>query len=133
MANGGSSLLESLSKAIDEVNISNTTRGFRNQLLLYSYDVLNLLMQVVKLGECEIYSYNPDFDGDPFLEKGAMYDSHALCLLLVIISKLRCSNDKRMSCRWSFNFFFYNRKLKRIVSFRCCCLRLVYVLVLFLW
>lgn len=68
VVNGGNSLLETMSKAIDEV---------------------------VKLGECEVYSYNPDFDGDPFLEKGAI---------------------------WSFNFFFYNRKLKRIVSFRCCCL-----------
>ncbi|XP_058093609.1 uncharacterized protein LOC131239766 [Magnolia sinica] len=68
VANGGGSLLESLSKAVDEV---------------------------VKLADCEIYSYNPDSDGDPFLEKGAI---------------------------WSFNFFFYNRKLKRVVSFRCCCL-----------
>lgn len=63
-----SSLLESMSKAIDEV---------------------------IKLEECEIYSYNPDFDGDPSIEKGAI---------------------------WSFNYFFYNRKLKRIVSFSCCCL-----------
>ncbi|XP_008793384.2 repressor of RNA polymerase III transcription MAF1 homolog [Phoenix dactylifera] len=68
IAHGGCSLLESMTKAIDEV---------------------------VKLNECEIYSYNPDFDGDPFLEKGAI---------------------------WSFNFFFYNRKLKRVVSFRCCCI-----------
>ncbi|KAJ6803163.1 repressor of RNA polymerase III transcription MAF1-like protein [Iris pallida] len=67
-ANGGSSLLESISKAIDEI---------------------------VQLGVCEIYSYNPDFDGNPGLEDGAI---------------------------WLFNFFFYNRKLKRIVSFRCCCL-----------
>ncbi|ONK67990.1 uncharacterized protein A4U43_C05F6010 [Asparagus officinalis] len=66
--NGGSSLFESMSKAIDEV---------------------------VKLGECEIYSYKPDFEGDPFLEEGAI---------------------------WSLNFFFYNRKLKRILSFRCCCI-----------
>ncbi|MQL72895.1 hypothetical protein Taro_005234 [Colocasia esculenta] len=64
----GDSLLDSMSKAIDEV---------------------------VKLDECEIYSYNPDFEGDPFSEKGAI---------------------------WSFNLFFYNRKLKRVVSFRCCCL-----------
>ncbi|XP_020588729.1 repressor of RNA polymerase III transcription MAF1 homolog [Phalaenopsis equestris] len=62
------SLLESMAKAIDEV---------------------------IKLDECEVYSYNPDFEGDPSIEKGAI---------------------------WSFNFFFYNRKLKRIVSFRCCCL-----------
>lgn len=68
VTNEGSPLLESLSKAVDEV---------------------------VKLGDCEIYSYNPDFEGDPFLEKGSI---------------------------WSFSYFFYNRKLKRIVSFRCCCL-----------
>ncbi|KAF5745216.1 transcription regulator [Tripterygium wilfordii] len=67
-ANEGYSLLEDLRKALDEV---------------------------VKLAECEIYSYNPDSDADPFLERGAI---------------------------WSFNFFFYNRKLKRVVNFRCCCL-----------
>ncbi|KAM0947990.1 putative repressor of RNA polymerase III transcription Maf1 [Dioscorea sansibarensis] len=67
LANGGASLLEIMSKAIDEV---------------------------VKLGECEIYSYNPDSEEDPYFEKGAI---------------------------WSFNFFFYNRKLKRMVSFRCSC------------
>ncbi|XP_048229402.1 repressor of RNA polymerase III transcription MAF1 homolog [Ricinus communis] len=66
--NEGSSLLETLFKALDEV---------------------------VKLAECEIYSYIPDSDADPFLEKGAI---------------------------WSFSFFFYNRKLKRVVSFRFCCL-----------
>ncbi|KAH7516401.1 uncharacterized protein LOC107429362 [Ziziphus jujuba] len=54
-----------------------------------------VLDEVVKLAECEIYSYNPDSDVDPFLERGAI---------------------------WSFNFFFYNRKLKRVVSFRFCCL-----------
>ncbi|KAB1201630.1 hypothetical protein CJ030_MR0G002333 [Morella rubra] len=43
--NGGSSLLEALYKALDEV---------------------------VKLAECEIYSYNPDSDVDPFLERGAI-------------------------------------------------------------
>nr|AKF43417.1 transcription regulator [Monsonia marlothii] len=66
--NGGNSLLEALYKTLDEV---------------------------VKLSECEIYSYNPDCDVDPFLERGSI---------------------------WSFNFFFYNRKLKRVVSFRFCCI-----------
>ncbi|KAE8685943.1 Detected protein of confused Function [Hibiscus syriacus] len=65
---GDSSLLETLYKALDEV---------------------------VDLSECEIYSYNPDSDADPLLEKGAI---------------------------WSFSFFFYNRKLKRVVSFSFCCL-----------
>jgi len=67
-ANEGSSLLDNLYKALDEV---------------------------VKLAECEIYSYNPDSDADPFLERGAI---------------------------WSFNFFFYNRKLKRVVSCRFSCI-----------
>ncbi|KAB1226475.1 Coatomer subunit delta-3 [Morella rubra] len=43
--NGGSSMLEALYKALDEV---------------------------VKLAECEIYSYNPDSDADPFLESEAI-------------------------------------------------------------
>ncbi|KAI7998525.1 hypothetical protein LOK49_LG10G00844 [Camellia lanceoleosa] len=67
-ANEGSPLLDTLYRALDEV---------------------------VKLAECEIYSYNPDSDSDPFLEKGAI---------------------------WSFTFFFYNRKLKRVVSFHFSCL-----------
>ncbi|KAL8128680.1 hypothetical protein V2J09_017835 [Rumex salicifolius] len=73
-AKGGNSLLDDLYMALDEV---------------------------IDLPECEMYSYNPDCDADPFLEKGAI---------------------------WSFNFFFYNRKLKRIVSFRFCSLRLIKIL-----
>ncbi|CAI0447230.1 unnamed protein product, partial [Linum tenue] len=65
--NGDTSLLEALYRALDEV---------------------------VNLPECEIYSYDPDSDADPFLEKGAI---------------------------WSFSFFFYNRKLKRVVTFCFCC------------
>ncbi|KNA26014.1 hypothetical protein SOVF_001270 [Spinacia oleracea] len=58
-------------------------------------DLYKALDEVVKLSECEIYSYNPDSDADPFLQRGAI---------------------------WSFNFFFYNRKLKCVVSLRFCCL-----------
>ncbi|XP_013201214.1 repressor of RNA polymerase III transcription MAF1 homolog [Amyelois transitella] len=46
----------------------------------------------VVLSECRIYSYNPDLASDPFGEPG---------------------------CLWAFNYFFYNRKLKRIVFFTC--------------
>jgi hypothetical protein len=31
------------------------------------------MFQVIKIRECDIYSYNPDTDADPVLEKGAMY------------------------------------------------------------
>ena len=46
----------------------------------------------IGLPECDIYSYNPDLASDPFGEDG---------------------------CLWSFNYFFYNRKKKRMVLFTC--------------
>lgn len=46
----------------------------------------------ITLRDCDVYSYNPDLSSDPFGEDG---------------------------CIWSFNYFFYNKKLKRIVFFRC--------------
>lgn len=44
-----------------------------------------------------VFSYNPDLDSDPFGEEGSL---------------------------WSFNYFFYNKKLKRIVFFTCRSVRL---------
>lgn len=46
----------------------------------------------ISMAECDIYSYNPDLASDPFGEDG---------------------------CLWSFNYFFYNKRLKRIVFFTC--------------
>ena len=37
-------------------------------------------------------SYNPDLDSDPYGEEGSL---------------------------WSFNYFFYNKKMKRILFFTC--------------
>eukprot|EP00887_Chlorella_sp_A99_P002729 scaffold6.g2729.t1 len=48
--------------------------------------------EVIGLKECDVYSYKTDMEGDPFGEKGAV---------------------------WAFNYFFYNRKLKRILYFAC--------------
>lgn len=50
------------------------------------------LTEEIVLPECDIYSYNPDYLSDPFGEDGNL---------------------------WSFNYFFYNRKLKRIAFFTC--------------
>ncbi|CAH9066397.1 unnamed protein product [Cuscuta epithymum] len=58
--NEGSSLMETLRKALDEA---------------------------VQLSECEVYSYNPEAE---FYENGIL---------------------------WAHHFFFYNKKMKRIVSF----------------
>ena len=50
----------------------------------------------INLSDCEIYSFVPDDSTeeleDPFWERG---------------------------CIWSFNYFFWNRKLKRILLFTC--------------
>ena len=43
-----------------------------------------------------IYSYNPELDSDPYGEEGTL---------------------------WSFNYFFYNKKLKRILFFTCRAIR----------
>eukprot|EP00735_Rhodelphis_limneticus_P014241 TRINITY_DN8243_c0_g1::TRINITY_DN8243_c0_g1_i1::g.10181::m.10181 TRINITY_DN8243_c0_g1::TRINITY_DN8243_c0_g1_i1::g.10181 ORF type:complete len:229 (-),score=23.40,sp/Q6PGU2/MAF1_DANRE/45.71/2e-49,Maf1/PF09174.5/5e-50 TRINITY_DN8243_c0_g1_i1:28-714(-) len=54
------------------------------------------LEEVIKPLDCEIYSYIPDLDQDPFSESPNL---------------------------WSFNYFFYNKVLKRIVFFTCCSVR----------
>jgi len=50
--------------------------------------------EVIELEESDVYSYNSDLEGDPFGEEGSI---------------------------WSFNYFFYNRKAKRVVYFSCRC------------
>lgn len=46
--------------------------------------------QEIALDECDTYSFNPDPDNNPFMEEGHL---------------------------WSFNYFFYNRSLKKILLF----------------
>lgn len=48
----------------------------------------------INTADCEIYSYNPDLSSDPYSEDGSL---------------------------WSFNYFFYNKKLKRVLFFTCRC------------
>lgn len=48
----------------------------------------------INLSDCEFYSYNPDLVSDPCAEDG---------------------------CLWFFNFFIYNKKMKRIVFISCRC------------
>lgn len=54
----------------------------------------NTVDDEISLNDCEIYSYNPDLNSDPYGEEG---------------------------CIWSFNYMFYNKKMKRIVFFTCKC------------
>lgn len=50
------------------------------------------LDEEISLSDCDIYSYQPDLNSDPYGEEG---------------------------CLWSFNYFLYNKKMKRIVFFTC--------------
>ncbi|KAK2156002.1 hypothetical protein LSH36_224g04004 [Paralvinella palmiformis] len=54
----------------------------------------NTVDDEISLNDCDIYSYNPDLSSDPYGEEG---------------------------CIWSFNYMFYNKKMKRIVFFTCKC------------
>jgi len=46
----------------------------------------------INIKESSIYSFIPDPDSDPFVEEGTV---------------------------WSFNYFFYNKRLKRVIFFTC--------------
>mmetsp|Transcript_15299 Transcript_15299/g.29401 ORF Transcript_15299/g.29401 Transcript_15299/m.29401 type:complete len:234 (-) Transcript_15299:661-1362(-) len=48
--------------------------------------------EVIGLCECDVYCYHGDMEGDPFADERNL---------------------------WAFNYFFYNRKSKRIVYFSC--------------
>ena len=56
------------------------------------HELWRTLNEEIRLQDCDIYSYTPDQTSDPFVEDG---------------------------CLWSFNYFFYNRKMKRVVLFTC--------------
>lgn len=69
LAESESPLLETLYKALDEVWFH---KNEKNKLVKQVVDMS--VMQVVKLAESEIYSYSPEPEADPFLERGAMWD-----------------------------------------------------------
>lgn len=67
-----------------------STPGFGEEPFL---DTLwSAIDDVIQLKECDVYSYKSDLETDPFGEKGSV---------------------------WSFNYFFYNKKEKRILYFSC--------------
>ena len=62
----------------------------------YKNKLWSVIDAEIGLADCEFFSYNPDLASDPCAEDG---------------------------CVWFFNFFFFNRKMKRIVFFTCRCTR----------
>mmetsp|Transcript_25876 Transcript_25876/g.65807 ORF Transcript_25876/g.65807 Transcript_25876/m.65807 type:complete len:233 (+) Transcript_25876:140-838(+) len=66
------------------------TPGFGENPFLES--LWSSIDEAIDLKDCDVYSYQSDLETDPFGEKASI---------------------------WSFNFFFYNKKLKRILYFSC--------------
>jgi len=83
-----------------EPNLQSVVDSVNSQLSAMMGEIYHTLQQKlwtaideeIKLMECDIYSYNPDLDSDPYGEEGNL---------------------------WSFNYFFYNKKMKRIVFLSC--------------
>ncbi|ETN24082.1 hypothetical protein PPTG_00537 [Phytophthora nicotianae INRA-310] len=76
------------------------------------------IAEAIKLDECDVYSYIPDMDSDPFSD-GNLYvfmdflDGFSGYLRILYI-------------RWSFNYFFYNKVQKKVLYFTCLCKGLTY-------
>lgn len=71
--------------------IDNTLGTVLGERYCYLHSTLwNTIDQEIDLRDCNVYSYNPDLESDPYSD-----------------------------CLWSFNFFLYNLKKKRIVFFTC--------------
>jgi len=85
------SLEPNLSFVVNNVN-TNLSTSLGEEFVELSPRLWKAIDDEICLQECQIYSYNPDMETDPFGEEG---------------------------CLWSFNYLFYNKELKRIVFFKC--------------
>ncbi|KAI8886767.1 Maf1-domain-containing protein [Backusella circina FSU 941] len=82
--------LPSLEIVMNSVNTTLFNLG--NDFIVNRYRLWDVLDEIVQLNECDIYTYNPDVDDDPMCEEEEGYI-------------------------WSMNYFFFNRKLKRMIFF----------------
>ncbi|KAI8090047.1 Maf1 regulator-domain-containing protein [Halteromyces radiatus] len=78
--------------AVDMVinSVNTTLFNLGNDFIVNKYRMWDILDELVELNECDVYSYTADIDDDPMVEEGYL---------------------------WSMNYFFFNRKLKRMVFF----------------
>jgi hypothetical protein len=81
---------QSLHNCINDINTTLTSVLPESQSFLSR--LWNTLEAEIKVTECDLYSFIPDADSDPFAEEGNI---------------------------WCFNYFFFNKKLRRVVFFTC--------------
>ncbi len=97
-----------------------------------------LALQAIVLKECDVYSYKSDLETDPFgmsphsicYSSMCLSSRHTTCMLckaccmaeqcrrLQLLILLACFTGEDGNV-WAFNFFFYNKKMKRIAYFSC--------------
>ncbi|OLY80404.1 Repressor of RNA polymerase III transcription maf1 [Smittium mucronatum] len=82
----------SISSVINTINTTLFNLGGSNYLKQNS--LWEEVDNAITLEDCQVYAYNPDSESDPYGDELPV---------------------------WSFNLFFFNRKLKRILFFTCRC------------
>jgi Maf1 regulator len=108
----------------EKIHVSNAVRRINERFsemavekVSFLSDLWNAMDDVVRLAECDVYSYAPqarDEDDDPLS-----------FLTQTLIDSVDQQNDNSSvssstpTVLWSFNFFFVNKSLKRIVFFTC--------------
>mmetsp|Transcript_32163 Transcript_32163/g.47301 ORF Transcript_32163/g.47301 Transcript_32163/m.47301 type:complete len:275 (-) Transcript_32163:495-1319(-) len=68
--------------------------------------------EVIVLSECEVYSFRPEDEGDEDADPFAAHGSEGLDSFIIDEHEVGAS-------LWSFNYFFVNKHLKRILLFTC--------------
>mmetsp|Transcript_39254 Transcript_39254/g.91579 ORF Transcript_39254/g.91579 Transcript_39254/m.91579 type:complete len:240 (-) Transcript_39254:223-942(-) len=97
-------VIASINERLNEVAVNgSSTRNTRANFLQMLWTSID---EVIVLDECEVYSFllPPDGDGDDYQ-------------FLLSDEDNDCNEDHHLL--WSFNFFFYNRSMKRMVFFTC--------------
>ncbi|KAI7905890.1 Maf1 regulator-domain-containing protein [Cokeromyces recurvatus] len=72
-------------------SVNTTLFNLGNDVIVNKYRLWDVLDEIVQLNECDVYTYTPDVDDDPMNEEEGYL--------------------------WSVNYFFFNRKLKRMIFF----------------
>ncbi|KAI8643126.1 Maf1 regulator-domain-containing protein [Parasitella parasitica] len=75
-------------------SVNTTLFNLGNDVIVNKLRLWDILDEIVQLDDCDAYTFNPDVDDDPM-------------------------NEEAEGFLWSINYFFFNRKLKRMIFFSC--------------
>ncbi len=102
--------MQEVNKNLAEVMLSDGT-----PLVDHLWSAVN---ETIALSDCQVFTYIPDLESDPF-SLGCLYvPCHGHVQTLGSTRPSTCG-ALTASCRWSFNYFFVNTSLKKILYFTC--------------